>query len=159
MTRLLAVLLIVSACKSNDAREAERAAERVRAKTMDLADPPKDVATSVKELEAAQAAFATRKAARLHHLEGRFVVLATVPELITRMAHQRQLTPTQQVRLAERLAALRARIEEARGVMAQLRATDAAEWNGRDDEASRALAKVDEARDEAIDVLGEAAGS
>lgn len=174
MTRFLAALAFVvgiTACKSHDAREAERSAERVRAKTADLQHEQKDLGKAVRhgarevadelgdvaekqaEVDRAARDFEQKRATRISHLDGQIAVLQTVPDLISRMAVGAELTAGERVKLDEKLQVLRVRIDEAKQLVGTLHATTAADWTARDDELTRALRRVDKARDEATEVI------
>src|SRR5688572_16169499 len=108
MLRLRAVQMTVlavglatgaTACKSDDARDAERAAERVKAKTADVKAEQQDLGEEIRdgvkgvvdeagdvmrkqaELDKAALDFERKKAARINNLEGRFAILSTMPQL------------------------------------------------------------------------------
>jgi hypothetical protein len=165
------VLASAASCKSEQARDTERAAELTRAKTADLTEEQRELAASVREsakdvvdevgdvayvsaeVERAKADFERKKLARVSHLEGQVAVLSTVPELLDAAARGASLAANDRAKLDAKLQTLKVRIDEAQQVLAKLPSTTAAEWTSRDDEITRALRSIDDARDEAVELL------
>lgn len=174
----VAFALVASAagCKSEQARDTERSAERVRAKSADLQHEQEELGKAVREgarelvdelgdvgekqrqLEQAARDFEQRRAQRIHHVEGQFAILQGQPELISRLASHANLTAGDRVKLDEKLQVLRVRIDEAKLLVSKLHTASAADWTGRDDEVARALRRIDKARDEALDVIEDSDG-
>lgn len=168
------LLITLLACKTEAAREAERAAQRVQARTIDLAherqelaaqaresaasirDELADVASTTAEVQQALAEFERKRAARVSNLEGQLGVQAKLPDLIHAMARSVRLTANERVELDEKLQVLRVRIEEARQILDQLPMTPAASWTSRDDEITRALQRIEDAREDAVEIVEDA---
>lgn len=168
---LVAVGLIASqGCKSETARKADKAADRVLDKQADLRDEEKDVADKkvdeveeskdvakeASELAEAQSDFETRRAIRMNELRATHAVIASQPLLINTMAENFGLTDKGRTDVIDKLTVFQMRLDEAGNMIEGLQSATAADWKDRNDKASEAMERLDDARKDAWDTLEDA---
>lgn len=180
-----ALLAAPTACTNNDpGREADRAADRLNSKAEDLQDESKDLAEKARSRSTAPAdakatvkklarettdvgdrandvaratdAFERTRRTRVETLRAAHAVIASQSPLIATLAQAFPLVEGDRGKVAEKLQIFQMRIDEAGNAIQTLQATDAATWKDRDDEASRAMSRLDEARTDAWDALADA---
>jgi len=161
--------------KSETRREADRAAEAVEDQIEDLkeesrdlaktakdddveeiADDAKDVGEHARELANASNEFRYRKMVRIQTLRAVHAVEASQPMLINAFAQALPLVEKDRGEVNERLVIFQMRLDEAGNAIQSLELVDAKDWEARDDAVSKALERVEAAREDVWESLREA---
>lgn len=168
---VVAVGLVASqGCKSDNVREADRAADKVTDKQADLrdarnehgkkvidqVDKSKDLVEKSGDLAEATDAFEHHRAIRIQALRAELSVIATQPRVIDMLANGMPLTEPGRADVAERLKILQMRRDELRNLIKGLETVNAADWRNRDDAVNDAMHRLDDAREDAWKALDHA---
>jgi len=176
-----ALVAASTACteKSETRREADRAARTVNDRVEDLkeesrdltetakdraddvdvediADEAKDVGKRARQLEDANNEFKYRKMVRIGTLRAVHAVAASQPMLINAFTEAFPLEANDRGQVQEKLVIFQMRLDEAGNVIQSLELVEANDWETRDDAATKALERVEAARDDAWEALAEA---
>jgi hypothetical protein len=158
-------LVAAQGCKDS-ARDANRAADRVVDKEHDLNKAPadrrlEDVADSEvrkKRLELFDAAadFEAKRNIRIAALRSEHAVIASQPMLISTMVESFPLTDRGRADVNEKLTIFQLRLDESGNLIQGLNATNARTWKERNDAASEAMNRLEDARKDAWKALEDA---
>jgi hypothetical protein len=164
-------LLAAQGCnKSDSAKHADNAADKVSDKADDLRDERKDlgdkkvdeVKQSKKVVEEAQgmadakAEFEARRTIRYQALEAELQVINTQPQLINAIAQNFPLTADSRADVTDKLQKLQMRYDEARNQVELLKTSSADNFKDADDKARDAMDKLHDARKDAWDAVKDA---
>jgi chromosome segregation ATPase len=149
-----------TACKSDHGRDADKAADKVKKTVDEVKDQEKDVTKEQKDVTdkqadvaKAQTDFEKQKAIRINDLETSYSTIAAEPKSLTATSATTPLTDRAKADLNEKLKVLQLRLDEARNSIDQLKGSTATDWNDRDDRASDAMKRLEDARDDAKKAL------
>jgi hypothetical protein len=160
----IAIVLAAAACNRGSAHQADKAAAKVIDKTDQVNDSKediakgqlgesKDLAKNAGEQAAAENDFEMKRQIRVDVLRAEHALVAAQPVLISSLATQTALTEAGRADVNEKLQILMMRLDETGNAITGLQTVDAQSWKDRDDEASRAMSRLDDARDAAFNAL------
>jgi hypothetical protein len=164
---VIALGLVVAACRGDSASRADRAAGKVVDKTSDLQDLQqrrlqnaagdiKEVAKRARDVTEAHADFAESRLTRLDVLRVQHQIIASLPPLLGGLASIAPLTETGRADVNEKLQVLQMRLDETGNQIQELSQTDADGFRAKDDAVSGAMKRLEEARDAAFKALDDA---
>jgi chromosome segregation ATPase len=179
-----AIAVLPVACKDSTRKEADRAAENVKAQREDVKEDVKDLNGAIKdqvkettetatkeqkdvnaktaalrenvnELNAAEGDFSVRRLERATQLRTVHSVIASQPMLINVMSGVTALTDKARASLAEKLQVFQMRVDEAGNAITAIQAADAADFEKLNDAAAKALDRLKDARNAAWEALND----
>ena len=121
----------------------------------DIADNSKEVAEQAGELKTAEADFAVRRGNRVAQLRSVHSVVASQPMLINTLAGVTALTDKARADLSEKMQIFQMRVDEAGNTIEMLQTTDANGFEDRNDAASKAMDRLEDAREDAWEALND----
>jgi hypothetical protein len=127
--------------------------DKAAAGTKDIADDAKAVGKAAHDVHEAQQDFRYQKAIRVASLRGEHGVIASQAMLINAFASIAPVSETDHAKIAEKLQVFQMRIDETGNVIQGLDAVEAKDFQARDDEAAKAMSRLDQARQDAWDAL------
>jgi uncharacterized protein YoxC len=122
----------------------------------DISDEAKDVGESARELEEATSEFRHRRMVRVGTLRAVHSVAASQPMLINAISQSFSLAPNDRAEVQEKLTIFQMRLDEAGNAIQSLELVEARDWESRNDAASKAIERVEDARDQVWEALEEA---
>jgi len=164
---VIAGLLAAGACNRGAAHDADRAADKAQKEMdkvhnaqQDLAndglDHSKKLADKASDYAAAQSDFEQKRQIRVEVLHSEHALIASQPVLVSALANLAPLTDAGRADVNEKLQILMMRLDETGNAITALQSVDAASWQDRDNEASRAMSRLADARDAAFEALRKA---
>lgn len=136
--------------------KANAAKERVKDDVGNVAADAKDVGTNARELADASDEFKYRKMVRINTLRAVHAVHASQPNVINAMAQSFPLVEKDRGEVNEKLVIFQMRLDEAGNAIQSLELVEAKDWKTRNDAASKALERVENAGDEVWESLRDA---
>ncbi len=130
--------------------------ERLMDDVDDIADDAKDVGENARELADASNEFKYRKMVRINTLRAVHAVQASQPNLINSMAQAFPLVEKDRGEVNEKLVIFQMRLDEAGNAIQSLELVEAKDWETRNDAASKALERVEDAGEEVWESLKDA---
>ncbi len=122
----------------------------------EVADDAKDVGKNARELADASNEFKYRKMVRIQTMRAVHAVHASQPNLINAMAQSFPLVEKDRGEVNEKLVIFQMRLDEAGNAIQSLELVEAKDWEVRNDAASKALDRVEDAGDEVWESLKDA---
>ena len=122
----------------------------------DISDDAKDVGKQAGALADASNEFKYRKMVRIQTLRAVHAVEASQPMLINAFAQSFPLVEKDRAEVNEKLVIFQMRLDEAGNAIQSLDLVEAKDWEARNDAASKALDRVEDAREEVWESLREA---
>jgi hypothetical protein len=168
MTRLLAIAILLVACKPESARRADRAAEDVVEQRKDVVEaakklPDKPLAEGARELfaetgELTKAArkFELQKSRRLAMLQQTHDLAALQTGVIGVLARDLQITDAARGDINEKLTRFQMRLDETANLIEGLFSVEIDVWEQRDSEVTDAMKRLEDARKAAWDAVEDA---
>lgn len=138
------------------ARTARNRQDQIAEGVEDLADDAKKVGENARELADASNEFRYRKMVRIQTLRAVHAVEASQPMLINAFAQSFPLVQKDRGEVNEKLVIFQMRLDEAGNAIQSLELVEAKDWEVRNDAASKALERVEDAREEVWESLREA---
>ena len=121
----------------------------------EISDESKDVAEQANELRTADADFDIRRRERVTQLRFVHGVAASQPMLINAISGVTQLTDKARADLAEKMQVFQMRVDEAGNAIEALQATEAADFESRNDAAAKAMDRLEDSRENAWEALND----
>jgi hypothetical protein len=132
------------------------AREQVAEDTDDIADEAKDVGKNARQLADASNEFKYRKMVRIQTLRAVHAVEASQPMLINAFAQGFPLVEKDRGEVNEKLVIFQMRLDEAGNAIQSLELVEAKDWEDRNDAVSKALERVEDAREDVWEELKDA---
>jgi hypothetical protein len=156
----LAIAIALPGCKSETARQADRAADEVLEHRADLKQAartnPERVAEQSKELSVVARQFTENKRIRIAALRGQHSVIATQLMLISTLTEYSRITDASRADINNKLSAFQMRLDEAKNQIEGLAGATADGWKQRDDAVRDAMNTLESARKAAWNALEDA---
>ncbi len=122
--------------------------ERVADGLKDIAAEARDVGKNARELDNANNEFKYQRMVRVGTLRSVHAVAASQPMLIHAIATSYPFIDKDRAEVSERLVIFQMRLDEAGNAIQSLELVEASDWETRNDAATHALERVEDARDE-----------
>lgn len=161
-----AALLVAPACskETDTKRDVDRAAERVNETASDLREPREvddrsELAESQEDadaLERASADFMERRSVRVQTMRAVHAIAASQAMVVHALTEAFPLVDQDRAEVSEKLQIFQMRLDEAGNAIQSLELVEPADWESRGDEATRALERVEDAREDAWEALNDA---
>lgn len=145
--------------KDVDENARERIADvrdEARDSAKDVAEDMAGVGTNARELSEAQNEFEYRRMVRIQTLRGVHAVGASQPMLINSIATSYPLEASDRAKVNEKLQVFQMRVDEAGNMIQSLEQVGPADWEARNDAATKALERLEDAREDAWEELHDA---
>lgn len=130
--------------------------DEARDSAEDVAEDMAPVGKNARELQEAQNEFAYRRMVRIQTLRGVHAVGASQPMLINSIATSYPLEASDRAKVNEKLQVFQMRVDEAGNVIQSLEQVGPADWEARNDAATKALERLEDAREDAWEELHDA---
>jgi hypothetical protein len=140
MMFVIGALALAAGCKNDDKRDADRAADKLAKKTGEHRDARYD--------------FEAKRAERVTKLRAVEHVIAVQPQMITTLSNV--FPVVERADLDDKLATFRLRVDDADKLIQGLQAAAPGDFKDRDDAASKAMDRLDDARKDAWKALKDA---
>ena len=150
-----------SADQANDVKgdiEDRRAtvSEKARDNARDIADEAKDVGAGARKLANAEHDFKYAKMVRVQTLRAVHAVIASQPMLINAFSSSLPIVESDRTLINEKLQILQMRLDDAGNQIETLNGVEAASWDQRHDDVTKAMNRLDDARKDAWKALDDA---
>jgi len=167
MRRIIAIALFLAACKGDTASQANESAKKVMDRTAELVDLQtakiKNAAGEVLDLSKranavgeAHQDFVADREVHSDVLRVQLGLLAQQVDVVRELAAVIPVTETGRAQIDEKLKVFKLRVDETGNAIQQLDAADASGYEARSDEATDAMKRLHEARDDAFKALDDA---
>jgi len=127
--------------------KAKVAREKVADHTKDIADEARDVGKNARELEDANNEFKYRRMVRVGTLRAVHAVAASQPMMVHAIATSYPFVDKDRAGISEKLTIFQMRLDEAGNAIQSLELVEADDWETRSNAATKALDRVEDARD------------
>ncbi|MBA3454843.1 MAG: hypothetical protein H0T42_17275 [Deltaproteobacteria bacterium] len=138
------------------ARNTQSRQDQIADDVDDVADDAKEVGKNARELADASSEFRYRKMVRIQTLRAVHAVEASQPMLINAFAQSFPLVEKDRGEVNEKLVIFQMRLDEAGNAIQSLELVEAKDWEVRNDAASKALDRAEDAREEVWESLRDA---
>jgi len=147
-----------TACKSESARKADKAADRVadQNKRESPATPDYERAGNPPKEMAEQAEFTVRRDMRMQVLKLEHMIIQTQPQVISTLASIGGLTDKGLADVNDKVRVLEMRLDDMNNAIQRLGSAAAADFKSRDDDATKAMDRLEDARKDAWKSLKDA---
>jgi len=136
--------------------KANVARDNVKDDVEDIADEAEDVGENARELDDANNEFKYRRMVRVGTLRAVHAVAASQPMMVNAISTSYPFVERDRAEITEKLAIFQMRLDEAGNAIQSLELVEANDWETRNDAASKALERVEDARDDVWEAVDDA---
>jgi hypothetical protein len=157
LSAAIALVAAPAACKSDSRSKADKAAERVADQNKrDMEKTAPDYQPNVVKEQANDAEFSVRRDMRMQILKIHTDIVQTQPQMITTLASSLPLTELGAADVNDKVRVLQMRIDDANNAIQSLGTTPADGFKKADDDATKAMDRLEDARKDAWKALKDA---